>query len=164
MDIYTVAFLGHRYLPNSLQIDRLLDVQVRRLLLEKEYVQFLLGRNGEFDQCSARAIRRAKRELRNDNSDMILILPYPTAEYLNNAEAFERYYDNIEISHSASKAHPKAAIQIRNREMIDRADLIICYVEQTRGGAHSALEYAKKTTEAHHQSCALRLKNRLCSR
>ena len=29
----------------------------------------------------------------------------------------------------------KSAIQIRNREMVDRADLIICYIEHEKGGA-----------------------------
>lgn len=43
---------------------------------------------------------------------------------------FGDYYGEIEISGRASGAYPKSAFQIRNREMVDRADLIICYIKQ----------------------------------
>ena len=74
----------------------------------------------------------------------MLILPYPTAEYLNNEYYFHNYYTDVEISYTASAAHPKSAIQIRNREMVDRADLIICYIEHEKGGAWQTVEYAIK--------------------
>ena len=72
------------------------------------------------------------------------MLPYPTAEYLNNENYFHEYYTDVEISHAASVVHPKSAIQIRNREMVDRANLIICYIEQEKGGAWQAVDYAIK--------------------
>ena len=76
------------------------------------------------------------------NNALVLALPYPTAEYLNNENYFHDYYTDIEISHTASVAHPKSAIQIRNREMVDRADLIICYIEHEKGGAWQTVQYA----------------------
>ncbi len=144
MDVFTVAFFGHRYLNNPLLLDKLLDEHLRILLSTKAYVQFLVGRNGEFDQCAASAVRRAKRNYRDDNNALVLVLPYSTAEYRHNVEAFERYYDNIEIFHLASNAHPKSAIQLRNQEMVDRADLILCYAETCSGGAYRAVTYTKK--------------------
>ncbi len=74
---------------------------------------------------------------------MILVLPYLTAEYAKNKDSFEDYYDDIIISQSAAQAHPKAAIQIRNREIVEAADVVICYVEK-KGGACQTIEYAKK--------------------
>ena len=50
----------------------------------------------------------------------------------------------MEISYAASKAHPKAAIQIRNREMVDRADLVLCCIEREKGGAWQTVQYAIK--------------------
>jgi len=35
-------------------------------------------------------------------------------------------------------------MNIRNREMVERADLIICYIEHNRGGAYQAIQYAEK--------------------
>ena len=49
----------------------------------------------------------------------------------------------MEISYFAANSHPKAAIQIRNCEMVDRADLIICYVSNMKGGAYKTVQYAK---------------------
>ena len=75
-------------------------------------------------------------------------LMYPTAEYLNNENYFHEYYTDVEISYAATMAHPKSAIQIRNREMVDRADLIICYIEHEKGGAWQTIDYARKQGKA----------------
>ena len=148
LDIYTVAFFGHRYIDNPLKVEELLEEQIRKLINEKEYVDFLVGRNGEFDQCVSSTVLRVRKNYRDDNSSLVLMLPYSTAEYLNNEEYFHRFYTDVEISYSASMAHPKSAIQIRNREMVDRADLIICYIENKEGGAWETVEYAQKQGKA----------------
>ena len=142
LEIFTVAFFGHRYIDNPLKVEELLEEQIRKLINEKAYVDFLVGRNGEFDQCVSSTVLRVRKNVRDDNSALVLMLPYPTAEYLNNEEYFHDYYTDVEISYSASMAHPKSAIQIRNREMVDRSDLIICYVEEKRGGAWQTIQYA----------------------
>ncbi len=142
LDIYTVVFFGHRYIDNPFKVEELLEEQIRKLINEKEYVNFLVGRNGEFDQCVSSAVLRVRKNVRDDNSALVLVLPYPTAEYLNNEEYFHDYYTDVEISYTASKAHPKSAIQIRNREMVDRSDLVICYVDNNHGGAWQTVKYA----------------------
>ena len=144
LEIFTVAFFGHRYIDNPLKVEELLEERIRKLINENEYVDFLVGRNGEFDQCVSSTALRVRKNVRNDNSALVLVLPYPTAEYLNNENYFYDYYTDVEISHAASVAHPKSAIQIRNREMVDRADLIICYVEHEKGGAWQTVQYAIK--------------------
>ncbi len=142
LDIFTVAFFGHRYIDNPLKVEELLEEQIRKLINEKEYVNFVVGRNGEFDQCVSSTVLRVRKNVREDNSALVLVLPYATAEYLNNEEYFHDYYTDVEISYCASMAHPKSAIQIRNRKMVDKADLIICYVEEKRGGAWQTIQYA----------------------
>jgi len=127
-----------------LKVEELLEEQIRKLINEKEYVDFVVGRNGEFDQCVSSTVLRVRKNVRDDNSALVLMLPYPTAEYLNNEEYFHDYYTDVEISYEASKSHPKSAIQIRNREMVDRADLIICYVEHNEGGAWQTVKFAIK--------------------
>ena len=51
MRIDSVAFFGHRYVDNIIKVENLLEEQIRRLIDENEYVDFLVGRNGDFDQC-----------------------------------------------------------------------------------------------------------------
>ncbi len=144
LDTFTVAFFGHRWVDNIILIEELLDEEIRTLLDQKEYVEFLVGRNGDFDQCVASSIRRAKRDYRDGNSAFVLVLPYCTADYTNNEKYYEEYYDEIEICEESAKAHPKAAIQIRNKQMVDRADLVICFVKETHGGAFQTMQYALK--------------------
>ena len=134
LDIFTVAFFGHREIDNPFKIEERLEEEIYRLLGEKEYVDFLVGRDGEFDQFASSAVHRVRKQYREDNSSLILVLPYARAEYLNNEDSFHDYYSDVEISYAASKAHPKAAIQIRNREMVDRADLVLCAIERQSGG------------------------------
>jgi len=143
MDAYTVAFFGHRYLDNPFQIEERLDIIIEKLIRENEYVEFLVGRDGEFDQLVSSAIRITKRCYREDNNFLVLVLPYPKAEYLNNIKYFEEYYDEIEICQASATAHFKGAMQIRNREMVDRADLIICCIDHESGGAYQTIQYAK---------------------
>ena len=143
MNIYTVTFFGHRYVDNMFRIEEKLEPILKDLINQKEYVEFLVGRDGEFDQIVSSAIRKAKERYDYGNVSHILVLPYERADYRDNKDSFEDYYDEIQISSSAAAAHPKAAIGVRNREMCDRADLIICYVEKEKGGAYNAMKYAK---------------------
>ncbi len=145
LEIYIVSFFGHRDFHRHLELEDKLDMILRNLIKDKEYVDFLVGRNGEFDRFVSSGIRRAKKAYDDSNSSHILVLPYATAEYLNNEESFNEYYDDIEICYDASISHFKSAISVRNRTMVDRSDLIICYIEETHGGAFEAVEYTRKT-------------------
>ena len=142
LNIYTVSFFGHRAIyDNIISIENKLENIVRDLLWSKEYVEFLVGRNGDFDRIVSSTICRCKREYRDDNSAHILVLPYLTAEYRNNEEYFEDYYDEIEISEKASGGHYKAAFQARNRDMVDRSDLVVFYIDHFSGGAYQTYRY-----------------------
>lgn len=86
MEIFTVSFFGHRKVSQFSLVEERLEAVIQRLLEEKEYVEFLVGRSGEFDQLASSAVRRTKRTLRNDNSALVLVLPYLTTEYRNNED------------------------------------------------------------------------------
>ncbi|MGN1115179.1 MAG: hypothetical protein ACI4TH_01260 [Candidatus Ornithomonoglobus sp.] len=114
MKIYTESFLGHRDADNIPDIEDKLEQIVSELIKTKEYVEFLVGRSGEFDLTAAAVIRRVKRSLDYGNASLTLVLPYMTAEYRDNEDSFHNYYDDIEICSESAKSHFKAAIQIRN--------------------------------------------------
>lgn len=75
MEIFTVSFFGHRKVSQFSLVEERLEAVIQRLLEEKEYVEFLVGRSGEFDQLASSAVRRTKRTLRDDNSALVLVLP-----------------------------------------------------------------------------------------
>jgi len=143
MNMYRVSFFGHRRIENLSAIADKLDDIISDLLRTKEYVEFFVGRYGEFDQSAASAIRRMRNSIGHDNSSMILVLPYMTAEFANNEKYFYDYYDEVEICPESANAHFKAAIGIRNKAVAERSDLVICYTTRKSGGAYQAVKYAK---------------------
>lgn len=145
MDIYTVSLFGHREINQPIMAAEKLEKVIRKLISSKEYVNFLIGRDGEFDLIAASVIHRIIKERDYGNASLTLVLPYMKAEYRDNEQAYLNYYDEVEICPESAKAHFKAAIQIRNRNMIDRSDLVICFVERKKGGAYQSLLYAKQT-------------------
>ena len=144
MNVYTVSFFGHRVIEDPLLIEQHLERLIRKLLKEKEYVEFLVGRDGEFDQTVSSVIRRCKRTVRDDNSAHVWVLPYPTAEYRDNEESFREYYDEIEICGASADGHFKGAHQARNRAMVDRSHLVVFCIQHDSGGAWQTMKYAKK--------------------
>ena len=144
MEIYTVSLFGHRQIDDPFSVEHVLEIMVRQLLAEKEYVEFLVGRDGEFDLLAASVIKRCRRAVGEENSALIWMLPYPTAEYRDHEEEYLNYYDAVEVSQNAAGAHFKSAMQIRNREMVDRSDLVIFCVEHQKGGAYQSIRYAEK--------------------
>ncbi len=146
LEVFTVSFFGHRYIDKFRMAEGKLDELICKLLQEKEYVEFLVGRDGDFDQLVSSAIRRAKRNFGNQNCAHVWVLPYPTAEFRDNENAFYEYYDEIEIASNATgNVHPKGAFQARNRIMVDRSTLVVVYIDHESGGAWQTYKYAQKT-------------------
>ncbi len=144
MDIYTVSFFGHREVERVAVIESKLDQLLHDLITQKQYVEFLVGRDGEFDLLAASAIRRAVKQYGCGNTSIILVLPYMKAEYLDNKQSYLSYYDEVEICSESSNAHYKSAIQLRIRSMVDRSDLVVCCIQHKSGGAYRTMQYAKK--------------------
>ena len=140
MNVFSVSLFGHREIQDLRHLDNSLTYIVKELMRSKSYVSFLIGRNGEFDEYAASVIKRAQKEMGSDISDMTLVLPYKVA----NLEYYERYYDSVIIPESVQTSHPKSAIRLKNRWMIEHSVLVIVYVERNTGGAFTAMKYAKK--------------------
>ena len=144
MDIYTVSFFGHREVERAAEIERKLDQLLHDLITQKQYVEFLIGRDGEFDLLAASAVRRAIKHYGCGNTSLILVLPYMKAEYRDNEQSYLDYYDEVEICADSSEVHYKSAIQVRNRCMVDRSDLVVCCIQHKSGGAYKTVQYALK--------------------
>lgn len=138
----TVCFFGHRRIDDWDVAEQKVYNFAGELIRRHEYVDFMVGREGDFDQIAAAAIRRAKQAVFDANSSLIWVQPYQRAEYLRDPAAYDCYYDRVELCEASESAHPKAAIQCRNRAMIDRSDLCVFYVEKASGGAWQTMQYA----------------------
>lgn len=145
MDCYikkiTVACFAHRNQSDlGTSIVRVIN-SIHTLLEEYEEIEFLVGREGFFDSMAAVAVRELKQ---HKTQTLTLLLPYETSDYKKHLDFLYYRYTNVEICQSAAKAHYKAAYFIRNKEMVDRANLILCCIEHESGGAWKAVQYARK--------------------
>ena len=144
MEIYTVSFFGHREIENALEVERKLEAKITELIQTKQYIEFLVGREGEFDILAASVVKRVKKQMDYGNCSLIWVLPYIKAEFRDNEKNFLEYYDDVEVCEQSSKAHYKSAMQIRNKAMVDRSDLVICCIQHKSGGAYKTVQYAEK--------------------
>lgn len=145
METYTVSLFGHRHLRSPHIVEPALETVVRTLLTEEDlYTEFLVGRDGDFDILAASVIRRLQKTIRHDNSALVWVLPYPTADFLRNEKEYRMYYDEIEICEEAAAAHYKASHRIRNRSVVDRSDAVVCWVDHPSGGAYTAICHARR--------------------
>ena len=142
--VYTVCFFGHRQIDDFRLVEQKVKAFIDRLLNEHEYVEFLVGRDGEFDQLVTSAILRCRKRLDTANCSVVWVMPYLKSDYIKNRESYDSYYDSVELCELSANAHPKSAIQIRNRAMVDRSDLCVFYVTHKGGGAYQTLRYAEK--------------------
>lgn len=143
MEIFRVSFIGHREVDDFRFVEDQLERIVRDLIQTKEYVEFYVGRNGEFDIMVASVIKRAKRDYGDANSSMILVLPYPIADM----DMMEDFYDEIWLP-LGSDVHFKSAITKRNEWLIENSDMLVAYVIRDTGGAYQSVKYAEKSKKA----------------
>lgn len=141
--IYTVSFFGHREIDYFFKYEGKVEDIVYKAIEQNPYVEFLVGRDGDFDALVSSVVKKAKKNVGTARCGLTWVLPYEKAEYTNNAEDFNKYYDNVEVCIDSANAHPKAAIQIRNRYMVDRSNLVVFFVERNSGGAYQTMKYAE---------------------
>ena len=134
------SFFGHREVFNDLRKE--LDAAIEQAICEYGITTFYVGDRGEFDRQAASAVRAAKH--RRSQIKLVLVLPYFTNKLNEYKELYEQAYDEIIIPSELAGVHPKSAITKRNRWMVDRSEVIICYIHRDFGGAFDTVKYAKK--------------------
>lgn len=104
MDIFRVSFIGHRVVDEYRQVEEELDEVIELLHRKYGFIDFNVGRNGEFDDLATQAVRRFRREW-EEWCELTLVEPYPVA----NLDIIEKSYDSVIIP-TDRKCHYKAAI------------------------------------------------------
>ena len=144
MEIYRVSFIGHREVENFYFVEEQVENNVKELIDKKEYVEFYVGRNGEFDIMVASVIKRVQRDYGKANNSLILVVPYPIA----NMDDMEKYYDEVIYPSELYNVHYKSAITKRNEWLIDNSEMLVAYVVREFGGAYECLKKAQQKDKA----------------
>ena len=131
---------GHRVMLTD--VEKQLREALERLAVQG-IKEFYTGGMGEFDELFAQTVRSIKR---NDHRlRLILVLPYLTQPVATERAWYETQYDEILIPAELDGVHPKAAIALRNRWMVDRCSIVIAALRRDYGGAADAVRYAEST-------------------
>ena len=146
-ETYTIALFGNRRITNGLAAEAKLEQTLSEIISAHAHTTILIGRNGDFDLLASSVIRRLQTRMGKERCTHVLVLPYSTKELRENEDAFCAYYDEIRIDAEASAAHFKAAITMRNRRMVEEADLVLVWAEHP-GGADDAFQYAQEQQTA----------------
>lgn len=137
------TFAGHREVYHA-GMDEKIEKAIRKLLQTDSEFVFYTGGMGEFDSRCASAVRAAKRRYPHLKIHLVLVLSYMSNRLNTDKEYYEYCYDEILLPEELCGVHYKAAIQKRNRWMVDRADYLIAYLFRNFGGAYETVKYAKK--------------------
>ena len=130
-----ITFCGHSDFFESDKYKKLLiDI------LEREigacYAEMYLGGYGGFDSFAYACCKEFKSQ--RPNVSLVFITPY-----LNVDPILVQNYDSV--IYPALEDKPKRyAISYRNKFMVEKADLIIAYINHDWGGAYKTYEYAMR--------------------
>ena len=140
MNVYRVAFIGHRKIDEKDHLIAPTDGLIKGILQSKDYVEFYIGGDGDFDLLTTISAKMMQNEMGTHNSRIVYIQPYHTKD----DDFYERCYDKV-LYPIDCEWNPKTAITQRNRWIVDHADLLVAYAESDREGeAMKALRYAKR--------------------
>ena len=127
------TFFGHRECYA-------LDAEVLRRAIEDLIAQgvteFLVGHQGQFDAMVRKSLRSLREQYPHIRYSVVLAY-FPTEKSL--WEMTDTMYPE-----GLEGVHPKFAVEWRNRYLVDSADLCLCYINRTFGGAHKFSQLAKK--------------------
>ena len=133
----TCALFGHKESPDS--IKPLLENEIRKLIENEGYEEFLVGNQGRFDTMAYSALKRLQTEYPAIRCYVVLAyIPGKKDEY-----SYVEYADTI-YPEGLETVPRRFAISRRNKWIVENSNAVICYINHTWGGAYQAVIFAEK--------------------
>ena len=141
------CFTGHRIIPPD-KVDNLrerLKSEIERLYAENGITVFYAGGATGFDALASEVVI----EHRMAHPDIRLIVVMPHKEQAKRRSADERaQHEHIKSAAdeviSLAEHYYRGCMQRRNRYMVDRSSVCVCYQTQEKGGTAYTVKYARK--------------------
>lgn len=137
------AFTGHRLLKKDFSAANLLNAIED--VIKRGVTVFYNGMARGFDLLSAEAILMLKK--RYPQIKLISCVPHKGQEAWYTDEEKARYYSVLKKADEVitlSENYYQGCMQKRNQYMVDRADVIITYCKEEKGGTAGTLNYCKR--------------------
>lgn len=145
---HTLCFTGHRELREP---DYILEQRVKEVLeplIQYGYRDFLTGGARGFDQLAARAVLQLQE--RHPQIRLILILPFYDQFLQEGGWTEEEIREfRYQREHASQVIHlepeySKGCYYRRNRALVDRSSVCLCYQYKNTGGTAYTTEYAEQ--------------------
>ncbi len=135
-----VAFCGHRdYFKKSEEKKRVMDFLNQRIGEEK--VEFFLGEYGGFDRFAFECCEEFKQT--HPQARLVFVTPYLRFSNAEIDQINRKKFDQI-LYPELERVPLRFAILKRNQYMMEKADVVICFINHSWGGAYQTVLYAKK--------------------
>ena len=136
-----VTFCGHaRFSAKEGLEEKILEILKKTVGDNK--AELYLGGCGKFDSLAYSCGVKYKKE--HPKISLVFVTPYLSVAYQQNRLKNEaERYDYI-LQPEIEDKPQKFAIVYRNRYMVEKADLVVAYVEHSWGGAYQMYMYAKR--------------------
>lgn len=137
----TCAFCGHRQIIHETNLLHTHLFQTVMGLVEQEGFRcFQVGNYGDFDYLAASLCFEVKKQV--PDIFVKLVLPYYRPHISSFEKQWQQKFDSVVIPELYETPYPFRILKA-NQYMVDSADLILCYVISTIGGAAKTLQYAR---------------------
>jgi len=138
------CFTGHREInDNEAELAKMLKQELV-LLIDEGFDTFRAGGALGFDMLAADVVLSLKKHY--PEIKLEIFVPCLTQNKYYTAEQNRRYLDQINAADRRvcfSKEYFRGCMQVRNRGLVDGADICIAYLRKTSGGTAYTVNYAK---------------------
>ena len=133
-DIMTVTFCGHGKYVYGEDVKNQLKIEAEKLINQGAEL-FYLGGYGKFDGLASEVLTELKEKY--PDIKRILVIPYLNRDYYtkNYDETLYPPLENVPFKFCISK---------RNEWMVKNSEVLVCFIENTYGGAYGTYKYAKR--------------------
>ena len=139
------CFTGHREIaPHELGAVKRALARTIDTLVDRGITTFIAGGAMGFDTLAANAVLDARE--RHPDVHLILALPCEDQTHGWRADAVAEYTrireraDHVKV---LSPTYHRGCMHVRNRYMVDRSDVCICYLRTASGGTAYTVTYAE---------------------
>lgn len=142
----TCCFSGHRRLPKDqgLLEQRLEETIIQ--LIEKGVIYFYAGGALGFDMLAEKTVIRLKKTYPNIQLFLALPCVHHEAKWKDAAvEQFKRITRKADrVIYTSTEHYFDGCMQQRNRYMVDRSGICVCYLHNRASGTGYTVDYARK--------------------
>ncbi len=137
-----ITFAGHSSVSLREKVKETVKEQIKSNIKHNEAISCYVGGYGDFDSICACACKELKKEY--TCIEVVYVTPYMSLSEQKKIDEMQKS-DMIDSSvyPPLENVPPKFAILKRNEWMVEKADLVIVYIEHNYGGAYKTYKTAE---------------------